>query len=218
MRVEELGLAVGDALQLQIGENIDQRYPVKFYGINPGGSVIVSAPRSGEDKMIFVREGQLVTLRFVVKNVASGFTTRVMVTRGHPYPYLHLEIPKDIQTVEVRKEVRVATDVTVTVMNKTHSSPALAGHMMNLSCSGARIQSNMKIALENNILNLTMKLLIEDIERLVTMDCLVTYVKEAAPEDEIFVYGVNIERIDDDDMVTLRGYIYQQLLRSLHMI
>ncbi|TQV86511.1 flagellar brake protein [Aliikangiella coralliicola] len=216
MRVEELGLAVGDALQLQIGDNIDQRYPVRFYGINPKGSVIVSAPQSGADKMIFVREGLLVTLRFVAKNVASGFTTRVLVTRGHPYPYLHLEIPKEIQTVEVRKEVRVETEIPVTVINKTHSSPALTGRMLNMSCSGGRIETNMKIALQNNLLNVTMKLLIEDIERLVTMDCLVTYVKEVS--DDLFTYGLNIEQIDDEDMVVLRGFVYQELLKSLHMI
>jgi len=217
MRVEELGLAVGDAMQLQIGDNVDQRYPVKFYGINPRGSVIVSAPRSGVDKMIFVREGQLVTLRFVAKNVASGFTSRVLVTRGHPYPYLHLEIPKEIQTVEVRKEVRVETDLSVTVMNKTHNSPALAAKMLNMSCSGGRIESTIKMALEGNLLNITMKLIIEDIERMVTFDAIATYVKEDE-EEEIFIYGVNIETIDDEDMVTLRGFVYQELLRSLHMI
>ena len=217
MRVEELGLAVGDAMQLQIGENVDQRYPVKFYGINPKGSVIVSAPRSGVDKMIFVREHQLVTLRFVAKNVASGFTTRVIATRGQPYPYLHLEIPKEIQTVEVRKEVRVSTDISATLINKTHNSPAIAAKMLNMSCSGGRVETNMKMALIDNLLNITMKLLIEDIEKLVTFNAIVTYVKEDE-EDGMFTYGVNIEEIDDEDMVVLRGFVYQELLRSLHMI
>lgn len=217
MRIEELGLAVGDAMQLQIGDSIEQRYPVRFYGINPKGSVIVSAPRSGVDKMIFVREGQSVTLRFVAKNVASGFTTRVMVTRGQPYPYLHLEIPKDIQTVEVRKEVRVSTDIPVTIINKTHNSPALGARMLNMSCSGGRIESTMKMALKDNLLNVTMKLDIENIEKLVTFDAIASYVKEDDEED-LFVYGVNIEDIDDDDMIALRAYIYQELLRTLHMI
>ena len=139
MRVEELGLAVGDALQMQIGNNIDQRYPVRYYGINPKGSVIISAPISGVDKMIFLREGQVVTLRCVAKNVASGFTTTVMATRGQPYPYIHLDIPKDIQTVEVRKEVRVACDISLTVMNKTHSSPALTGIQYVLSLGSSML-------------------------------------------------------------------------------
>ncbi|TQV76618.1 flagellar brake protein [Aliikangiella marina] len=217
MRVEELGLAPGDALQLQIGDNADARYPVKFIGINPRGSVIVSAPQSGKDKMIFVRESQLVTLRFVAKNTASGFTTRVLATRGQPYPYLHLEIPKDIQSVEVRKEVRVATDIGVTIINKTHKSPALTGRLLNMSCSGVRIETNMRIALEGDLLNVTMKLLLEDIERIVTVDCLVTYVKEDDDAGE-YAYGMNFDNIDDEEMVSLRGYVYQEILRGLHMI
>lgn len=53
MRIEEVGLAIGDAMQLQIGNNTEQRYPVKFYGINPMGSIIVSAPSSGGEKCFF---------------------------------------------------------------------------------------------------------------------------------------------------------------------
>jgi len=217
MRVEELGLTCGDMLQIQIGDNVEQRYPVKFIGINPFGSVIVSAPITGKDKIYFVREGQNVTLRFVVKNVVSGFSTRVMLTRGQPYPYLHLEIPKEVQTVEVRKEVRVDTDIDATVINKTHNSPALTSKMVNLSCSGGRIESTSKLALMDNILNLTLPLSIDGIERIVTMNCLVTYIKE--DEDKhLFSYGVNIEDIDEDDSLYLRGYIYQEILRGMYMI
>lgn len=217
MRVEELGLTVGDAIQLQIGDSADLRYPVKYYGINPKGSVIVSAPMTGQDKMIFVREGQMVTLRFVAKNVASGFTTRVIATRGQPYPYLHLELPKDIQTVEVRKEVRVPCTNTITVINKTHNSPALTGRMLNMSCSGGRFETQMRMALEGNILDITMELEIEQIKCLITLDSIVTYTKEDE-EEETYTYGVNIENIDDEDMVILRAYIYQELLRNMHMI
>lgn len=216
MRVEELGLAVGDKMQIQIGNNVEQRFPVAFIGIKPNGSVIISAPKTGKDKILFLREGQDVTLRFMVKNVVSGFSTRVMLTRGQPYPYLHLNIPDDIQTVEVRKEVRVETDINATVINKTHESPALTTKVLNMSCSGMRIISNTKIAKLNNKVNITMPLIIHDVERLVTMDCDVSYVKD--DEDPNNVYGLNIEDIDDDDELVLRGYIYQELLRGLHMI
>jgi len=217
MRVEELGLTFGDTLQIQIGDTVEQRYPVKFIGINPAASSIVSAPKTGKDTIYFVREGQMVTLRFVVKNVVSGFSTRVMCTRGQPYPYLHLEIPKEVQTVEVRKEIRVETEINSTVINKTHNSPALTAKMLNLSCSGGRIESKAKVALMGNILNLTMPLIIDNFEKIVTMNCAVTYVKEDEYNDS-YLYGVNFEEIDDDDSVFLRGFIYQELLRGMHMI
>ena len=216
MRIEELGLAVGDKMQIQIGDNVELRYPVTFIGVKPNSSVLITAPQTGKDKIYFVREGQNVTLRFMVKNVVSGFATRVMLTRGQPYPYLHLDIPKDIQTVEVRKEVRVETEISATVINKTHESPALTAKIMNMSCSGMRVVSTAKIAKLNNKVNITMPLIIHDVERLVTMDCEVSYVKD--DDDSEYVYGLNIEEIDDDDELVIRGYIYQELLRGLHMI
>jgi len=217
IRVEELGLACGDVMQLQVGDDTTRRYPVRFYGINPNGSVIVSAPRTREDRIILLREAQLVTLRFVVKNVASGFTTRVLATHNKPYSYVHLEIPSEIQTVEVRKEVRVDTDIAVTVMNKTHNSPALAARLVNLSCSGGRIESEIKMALEGNILDVTAKIDIGGIERLLNFQCEVIVTK-TVNEDELFAYGVEITHIDDEDRLLLRAFVYQEILRHLHMI
>jgi len=217
MRVEELGLTFGDLLQIQIGDNVEQRYPVKFIGINPVSSIIVSAPMTGKDKMIFLREGLNVTLRFVVKNVVSGFSTRVMLTRGQPYPYLHLEIPKDVQTVEVRKEIRVETDIDMTLLNKTSKSPAMTATMTNLSFSGGRIESQRKIASMEDVINIMMPLSIGEVEKLVTIDCKVSYMKEDVADSHP-VYGVSFEHIDEDDGIILRGFIYQEILTGMHMI
>jgi len=217
MRVEELGLTFGDLLQIQIGDNVEHRYPAKFIGINPLSSIIVSAPMTGQDKILFVREGQNVTLRFVVKNVVSGFSTRVMLTRGQPYPYLHLEIPKEVQTVEVRKEIRVETDISMTVLNKTSNSPAMTAKMTNLSFSGGRVESQQKIAAMNDVINVTMPLTIGKVEKLITIDCLVSYLKEDNADSHP-VYGVSFEQIDEDDGLILRGFIYQEILIGMHML
>jgi len=61
----------------------------------------------------------------MVKNVVTGFSTRVMLSRGQPYPYLHLGITDDILTVEVKKEGRIETDINATLINRTHESHAL---------------------------------------------------------------------------------------------
>lgn len=217
MRIEELGLVFGDAMQIQVADKKEQRYPVRFYGINPSSSVIVSAPTTGPGKMLFLREGTNVTLRFVAKNVASGFTTRVLITRGQPYPYIHLAIPKEIETVEVRKEVRVSTDIPVTIINKTNSSSAVAAKILNMSCSGYLVETNSAVADKKDLLNLTAKLLIADVQQLVTADALVTYIKQVDDEEK-YLYGVNIEKIDQDDMIVLRAFVYQELLKNFHLI
>ncbi len=217
MRIEELGLQIGDAMQLQIGDSQEQRYPVRFYGYKPNGSIIVSAPKSGENKMIFVRESLLVTLRFVANNVASGFTSRVLATRGQPYPYLHLEIPKEIQTVEVRKGMQVKTDLSVTVLNKTEKSAAVVAHITNLSNNTIQLESKKAFADEESIISVTSSLKIGKIERLITMDCMVTHCKEK-PDGNSYVFKADITEIDDEDMMIIQFYIYQELLRNLHII
>jgi len=204
-------------MELQIGDNADQRYPVRFYGYNPNGSIIVSAPKSGESKMIFVRESLLVTLRFLVNNVASGFTSRVLATRGQPYPYLHLEIPKEIQTVEVRKGAHISTNISVTAINKTQKSAAIVAHITTLSGTSIRLESKSEFADEDNLISVTTTLKFEEIERLVTMDCLVTNFKQK-PNTSRFIYQLNIEQIDEEDLLMVRFYIYQELLRSLYML
>ncbi|MDH5630930.1 MAG: flagellar brake protein [Gammaproteobacteria bacterium] len=216
MRVEELGLAIGDSLQLQIGEDDDHRYPVIFYGMNPSGSILVSTPKNKMDKAMLIREGQPVKLRFVAKNVASAFSTQVISSRGQPYPYLHLKLPKEIETVEVRKGIRVDTHLSVTVINNTLSSPALTATLTSLSCSGARIEAPIKTAVKGNKLDVTMSVQIADIEKLITMATEVTYVKD--DDSQQYVYGINITDIDDEDMLTLRAFVYQELLIHLHMI
>mgnify|MGYP001954895212 CR=1 FL=1 len=112
--------------------------------------------------------------------------------------------------------MRVETEISATVINKTHESPALTTKIMNMSCSGMRITSKAKIAKLNNKVNITMPLVIHDLERLVTMDCDVSYVKD--DDESEFVYGLNIVEMDDDDELVLRGFIYQELLHGLHMI
>jgi len=69
----------------------------------------------------------------------------------------------------------------------------------------------------NNVLNITLPLSIDNIERIVTMNCLVTYIREDEDSQQ-FLYGVNIEEIDEDDSLYLRGYIYQEILRGMYMI
>jgi c-di-GMP-binding flagellar brake protein YcgR len=157
-----------------------------------------------------------VTLRFVANNAASGFKTRVLLTRGQPYPYLHLKVPKEIETVEVRKEARISTDTPVTVINKTLSSPAFPCRILNMSCSGCLIESTTKLAHQGETVNLTMKLKVADMEPLVTADAEVTYAKDEG--DGKSVYGLNIRTIDEEDGVTLRAFVYQEILKSMHVL
>lgn len=217
MKIEELGLKISDVMQLQIADNVHQRYPVRLYGYNPTGSIIVSAPKSPENKMITLRESSMVTLRFVANNVASAFTCKLLSTSWKPYPHLHLEIPTEIQTVEVRNGVQAATDLSVSVLNKTKQTPAVLARFTVISDNYVRMESNKIFAGEDDIISVTSMLKVKELERMLTMDCKVTDVKEKS-KNEIFVYDLKIKNIDEDDALLLHFYVYQELLRNLHMV
>ncbi len=229
MRFSDLGLKMGDVMQLQISPESELRYPVKLLGYLPDCSVIISAPNAGKDKTIFVKEDQMVTLRFVVNHVASGFSAKVLAMHTRPKPYVHLEMPKQVQAVEVRNAVRVLVDVPATIINETHKSHPINVSVSNLSVLGGRFESSRKLALIGDQLSLTMTLNLDDIEKVVTLDCEVRNkgqlqseeVEEMSQNNESSVtnwYGFHFKFTEDEDRLLLKAFVYQEILRSLHML
>ncbi|WP_144394794.1 flagellar brake protein [Pleionea sediminis] len=225
MRFSDLGLKMGDVMQIQVSAESEARYPVKLLGFLPDCSVIISAPSEKKGKPIFLKEDQLVTLRFVVNHVASGFTSKVLGMRTSPSPYIHLEMPKEVEAVEVRNAVRVNTEIPATLINETHKSNPMAVNLVNLSVLGGRLESQKKIALIGDELSLTMTLSLDDIDKVVTLDCVVRNKgkvderKEGEEGSQILNwYGFHFKFQDDEDRLLLKAFVYQEILRSLHLL
>ncbi|NVJ59989.1 MAG: flagellar brake protein [Gammaproteobacteria bacterium] len=220
MRFSDLGLKMGDVMQLQISPDSDARYPVKLLGFIPERSIIISAPSEQKGHPMFMKEEQLVTLRFVVNNVASGFTAKVLKMRTDPGPYLHLEMPHQVEAVEVRNAVRVNTDFSATIINDTHNSNSMSVMVKNLSVLGGRLESEKKIALISDRLSITMSLNLDDVEKLVTLTAEVRNkgILEQEGGTGINWYGFNFLFTDEEDRLLLKAYVYQEILRSLHLL
>lgn len=267
MRFSDLGLKMGDIMQLQISPDSDARYPVKLIGFLPDCSVIISAPVEKQKKVVFLREDQMVTLRFVVNNVASGFSAKVLVMRTSPSPYIHLAMPKQVEAVEVRSAVRVNCDIAATLTNQTQNTHPARVIVTNLSVLGGRFECREQLALVDDELSLTMTLELDDIQKVVTLDCRVNNkgkLVEQTGEDDVtakqnagsesseptqqelsstqqsrkqqpeknnsakqetakddsgtYWYGFHFVFTDDEDRLLLKAYVYQEILRSLHLL
>ncbi len=219
MRFSDLGLKMGDVMQLQTSPESDSRYPVKLLGFLPDCSVMISAPYEQKNKPIFLREDQMVTLRFVVNHVASGFSARVLTMRTRPMPYIHLEMPQSVEAVEVRNAVRVSTEILATTINETHKSNPIKVTLTNLSVLGGRFECERKLALIGDKISLTMSLDLDDIEKVVTLDGVIRNKGRTQTEQgEINWYGFHFEFAEDEDRLLLKAYVYQEILRSLHLL
>ena len=217
-------------MQVQLANDSDLRYPVKLIGHIPDHSIMISTPVSSKGRVVMVRDQQMITLRFVVNGVASGFSSKVLFSRNTPFPYLHLEVPQQIQTIEVRQAVRVNTDLAATIINDTHQSSSIGVSVTNLSVLGGHFESPKKVALIKDKLSLTTTLMLDEIERLATLNLVVVSKKSrslessdegdgsSSADNTMYVYGFDFIGNDEEDALLLRAFVYQEILRSLHMI
>jgi hypothetical protein len=219
MRFSDLGLKMGDVMQLQISADSDARYPVKLLGYLPECSVMISAPYEHKNKPIFLKEDQIVTLRFVVNHVASGFNARVLAMRTSPKPYVHLEMPQSVEAVEVRNAVRVSTEIMATLINETHKSHPFKVTLTNMSVLGGRFECGKKIALIGDKISITMTLNLDDVEKIVTLEGVIRNKGRRETEnDPVNWYGFHFNFRDDEDRLLLKAFVYQEILRSLHLL
>jgi len=130
MSATHLALEIGDNLQMQFVDD-ETRHYVKVIGYVPGKSLLVTTPRH-DGKFLMVREAQRVVVRLMSGNEIVGFTVPVLRSQVQPYPYLHLDFPKNMQAVTVRKALPVKLDMMASVRpclkDTTEAGPTQTDH------------------------------------------------------------------------------------------
>lgn len=220
MKLEELGLRIGDAVHLQIGGETGQRHVVKLIGMLPGFSLVLTAPRR-DNAIVFMREGGIVTVKLAASGTVCGFSAQILTIRTAPYPYLHLTYPADVEAMEVRKSARVSTQLPVTVSNLDRESRAQTAVLADLSAGGARMQANKSLGAVGDTLSLTLRLTVGGREHLVSMNaavCSEVVTSHAETGETSLSYGLRFTDIDDVDALVVHGYVYERMLANMNMV
>jgi len=140
---EKLGLAVGAPLNLEAAE-LQLKYRVKLIGYYPGHSIIVSSPVI-EGKQVVVNKDRPFKVRSLAKNNAFAFQTTVKAVALQPFPYIHLDYPKAMVTLQVRNADRLQVSLNARITSEFDLGngewPKL-GLIYNLSKTGAGIRCN----------------------------------------------------------------------------
>lgn len=157
MADDQLDLDVGETLQLQkVGDDVATRYLVRLIGYLPGGSLLVTPP-TVNGKIVLVRESQPFAVRMLHGSHVRGFMTRVLHNAAKPFPHLHLEYPKEIESLALRNAERVSVVVPARARNTRRSDAPEHWHpveIRDLSISGCRIESTLPIAQQGDSLEL----------------------------------------------------------------
>lgn len=143
---DKLGLRIGSTLHLEARDQ-SSRYLVKLIGYLPNHSIIVSAPVV-DGKQVFLKQDRPFTVRSLAQNNAFAFQSAVKAVCMQPYPYIHLEYPRDMMTIQVRNAVRLDVDIPASVTSEfdmgTGEWPKSAV-IYDLSKTGAGIYSQEKL-------------------------------------------------------------------------
>lgn len=214
----DIDLQIGDMMQLELGlDNSSTRHMVRAIGMLPGASILVTSPmRNG--KILPVREGQPVVMRCFARNHASAFSARVLRSATHPYPYLHLSFPDQTQDVVVRNSRRIEVKlIAIARVQRTagQADELIAATIGDLSTSGAMLETPVSLGPQGTKLKISVKLPVDGIgEREIAIDCIVRSRHEIEGGAGRHSHGVEFLALDPLQTLTLRAYVYGQLLTS----
>ncbi len=104
----ELNTGTPVQLQLNFGDQV-KRYASRIIGYARPHSIMLQTP-SVNGKALLLREGQLVTTRFMGGNSVYAFATPVIAVLLRPFAYLHVEYPTEIEKAFVRESERITSN------------------------------------------------------------------------------------------------------------
>ncbi len=226
MNFDDIGLKIGDVLQIEICNHLGSRYPVRLIGLNPNHGFIISSPKNTEGNLMFLKEGQDIIIRFAALNSVVAFNTQVLEDRTRPYPHVHIAIPPEIESVEVRKAIRVQLALAATVINEDTESSPINMRITDLSFMGARLEGQEEIGQKGETLSVTMVLKVDEYDYTVTVLGQIVsegtnFVKHPETDEEQaegLFFGIKFAEIDAEDAAPLHAYVYKTLLKQFHAL
>ncbi len=217
---DQLKLQPGDAIQLQFSDDNKKRFYVKLIGYLPGHSVIVTTPRV-DGKITIIKQNQHFVVRLLSGNTVCGFSAKLIHSSARPYPYLHISYPDELETTIVRKSQRLTINWIVIVQNeepeKAFYIPETAT-IIDISTGGAFIKSDRSLGEKGDLLTLTTKLIVGDIEHTLTLPSII---RRAEQPDDVskehrYSYGLEFLLAEETDKLILHGFVYEQIVKE-HM-
>jgi len=133
----DLKLSPGQLLQLQFEGYTDEREKSILVGYRRNASVIVTLPVA-----LGIKIGEKINVRFFYgrKSSACAFQTEVVAISKVPFPHMHLKMPEEVLTGEVRQNVRADVEVVARVeFEKAEAVETTTAKIVDLSLNGARI-------------------------------------------------------------------------------
>jgi len=221
MEYSDLKLQVGETIQLQPRDGEDgKRLHGKIIGYLPGSSLLVTTPRI-KDKVMIIREGQPFVVRMMMGNRIVGFTSTVLRVCARPYPYLHLSFPDEMEQIVVRKAQRVSVKLFASLKNDNpdfQSEKPHSASIIDISTSGAMLVASEPLGEVSDKVVLTCGLKFAGTQKMLSIPAVLRNVHSEKAADAVqgksYYHGLEFKVKDQQDVITLHGFVYENIVNS----
>jgi c-di-GMP-binding flagellar brake protein YcgR len=218
---EQMNLQVGGRIQLITHRTLR---PMQHFSTVIGWVrdeyMIVKIPLENNGP-IAIAEGDKLTVRvFSGVNVCS-FSTVVQRVFLRPLMYAHVSFPNDIQGTSLRAAMRVKVEIPAKMSR--HDGHHASVFLVNLSVSGALIESAEPLSREGDVVQLDFTLLAPPDNRQVRINTTAlvrnaSMVQSQKEGKDVFSYGVQFTGLDPAHFTLLQNLTYEAMLADRQKI
>jgi c-di-GMP-binding flagellar brake protein YcgR len=220
---ESMNLQVGGRLQFLTHRGIK---PVQHFstliGYIKDEYMIVKIPMEN-GAPISLTEGEKLTIRVFSGVTVCSFACTVARVFGRPLLYVHITFPTSIQGTSLRAAMRVKVDIAAKVTGSRAGSAPINCALVNLSVTGALVESPRKLPPDDEMVTLEFPLIAQpgnyqvDVKTRATIKN-VNVVKPPSEMFEVFTYGVQFVNLDPAHYALLQNMTYEALIADRQKI
>lgn len=172
---------------------------------------------------IGLAEGEKLTIRVFSGVTVCSFACTVERIFARPLLYVHVSFPNSIQGTSLRAAMRVKVDIPAQVTGtRPHAAP-INCFLVNLSVTGALIESPRKLPPDDELVTLQFTLGSPPGNREVLVNTRATIknvnvVKPSPDKFEVFTYGVQFVDLDPGHYTLLQNMTYEALIADRQKI
>ncbi|WP_410499040.1 flagellar brake protein [Chitinibacter sp. S2-10] len=154
--------------------------------------------------------GEQLKLKTIVGKEVVAFQSRVEQICSHPFPYLHLSWPDQLEIHQLRNSFRVQSNLIVSISTKGRAS--LPAKIINLSATGAMLEGNtLELEAEQRI-QITMRLRIAEGDHTLRIAATVRNCHIDPPAINT-QYGIEFDPLAVSELLFIEHYIYHCLMK-----
>lgn len=212
----QMRMAPGMAMNIEVLGGDGKRHKCVFLGMIAGRSVMMSTPLVGEGRPLLLRKDQGVICRFFDQKAACAFRSQLLHICTTPIHYLHLAWPGHVEVGHVRTSERVVANLQVSVVNQSDTSwDRSYGAIVDLSVSGARLETLEPVGNIGERIILTGKVVVGHVSRLVTVEAsILAELDKFELPNSTAAYGIEFNHISDVDFLALQAFVNGQLAKG----